>query len=96
MIRSILTFLKLWLRYDFGLLSECTPLTQLVSQLHPLKSRPSDFVRSKPLVEVKGNRSCSVNMEDFRRQRRCETNKLVFGGGGGVGFGGEQRGSSGQ
>jgi hypothetical protein len=62
MIRSIISFLKLWLKYDYALLADVKNLPELASRFdHP--KRPEGFKPRSPGREFMGGRRNSVNLE---------------------------------
>ena len=77
MIRSIVSFLKLWLRCDYNLLMQVNHLTELQPRLQMLKNRPFELFKPKMSVEFAANRSSSVNIEPARARRRFEGAKMV-------------------
>lgn len=62
MIRSIVSFLKLWLRCDYNLVMQVNHLTELQPRLQMLKNRPFEAFKPKMSVEFAANRSSSVNI----------------------------------
>jgi len=70
MIRSIIIFLKLWLRCDFALLSETVHLPQLLEKLKPLKIRTFEHYTMKTEGDTEGSRRSSVNLYDFKFKRK--------------------------
>jgi hypothetical protein len=74
MIRSIVSFVKLWLRCDFVLLGQAKQLTEMLSKLQPVKVRPFELFRPKITPQVAANRSTSVNLDHPAAKRRFQTN----------------------
>jgi hypothetical protein len=64
MLRSIITYLKLWLKCDYQLLAEAKHLNELPARFDALRSRNPEHFRAKsPDRDFLANRRNSVNLE---------------------------------
>jgi len=70
MIRSIIIFLKLWLRCDFTLLNQVKHLPELISNLQPIKFRQFEHFKIKLEESFEATRQCSVNLHEAKLLRR--------------------------
>ena len=77
MVRSIVSFLKMWLRCDFGLLSQAQHLTEMLIKLQPVKVRTFELFRPKITPQIAANRSVSVNF-DHPAAKRFQTTRIGF------------------
>lgn len=70
MIRSIISFFKLWLRCDFTKLSQALHLKELLGLLQPSKLRSFDLFKPKVNCDVEAERRNSVNTYELKLKRR--------------------------
>lgn len=77
MIRSIITYLKLWLKIDYSLLTDVKHLVELVHKLETIKFKPTDGFKAKsPEREFIMNRRNSVNVDAQDLPQRQEEAKM--------------------
>ncbi len=81
MIRSILTYFKLWLKCDYSLLTDIKSLSELSFKLEGMKFRPSDSFKPKsPEREFPVYKKSSVNGDNPdipQRQEEGRNNLLA-------------------
>ena len=70
MIRSIIIFLKLWLRCDFALLNQAKSLTELTQYVQPIQVKPYAHFKMKLEESYEATRQCSVNIHEAKFMKR--------------------------
>jgi len=70
MIRSIIIFLKLWLRCDFVLLNQAKRLTELIQFLKAPQVKPYVNFKMKLEESYEAARQCSVNLHEAKFLKR--------------------------
>jgi len=65
MIRGIISYLKLWIKGDFQLLTEAKTLHELFLKRDTIKYKSESFRPNSPSNELAANRRNSFNREDI-------------------------------
>jgi hypothetical protein len=77
MIRSIVSFFKLWLRCDFSALAQAEHLHQLPRLLKPAQHRSKGQLRPRSPNPIAANRRSSLNTTEVHTRRRFGTTRLT-------------------
>lgn len=79
MIRSIITYFKLWLKCDYSVLSDVKTLSDLVLRLDSMKFKPSESFKGKsPEREFLVNRRNSINVDSNDLPQRAEEGRQLL------------------